>query len=103
MQAVALPIPAITKADDGRWKVLPGAPLAWVTGRIDGYADAHTIGEWFEKFGDFPPSIKAQVVHYLTKGAGTVSRSFVSRPLVWRGNQSECSICIPEGPTSWDR
>lgn len=78
---LALPVPRVTKSPDGRWKVLPGAPLAFVGDGVDGYADTRSIGKWFDDAADFPRSVRDDVASYFS-GIGNVSRSFVSRRLL---------------------
>lgn len=78
---LALPIPATPQSPSGRWRVLPGAPLAFVSNAVDGYADVSTIGAWFDQFGDFPRSVRDEV-HAYFNGNGAGVRSFLSRPLI---------------------
>jgi hypothetical protein len=80
---IALPVPQEAR-DDGRWKALPGAPLAFLHEGTDGYADVSQLHEWFDQDADFAPSIREQVIEYFS-GEGGTSRSFVSRRLTFAG------------------
>ena len=83
---IALPVPRVPKAASGRWRVLPGAPLAFVGEGVDGYADVSTLRAWFDESADFPGSVRDEVVDYFA-GPGAASRSFVSRRLRWGGEK----------------
>lgn len=77
---IALPVPKDPK-HGARWALLPGAPIAFVTGEIDGYADSRTLVSWCVEKGDFAPSVVDAVAQYFEQGAGKDIRSFISRPL----------------------
>jgi hypothetical protein len=81
---MALPVPHEAQGGDGRWKVLPGAPLAFVGEGTDGYADVAQLRDWFDKDADFSPSVRDEVITYFS-GEGSMSRSFVSRRLSFGG------------------
>jgi hypothetical protein len=78
---LALPIPITPRSASGGWRVLPGAPLAFVSKAVDGYADVGTIGAWFDEFGDFPRSVRDEVLGHFS-GPGSAVRSFLSLPLI---------------------
>ncbi|MEQ1896660.1 MAG: hypothetical protein ABL971_04635 [Vicinamibacterales bacterium] len=80
VSSFALPVPVEAKSD-GRWNALPGAPRAFLTEQFDGYKDAHSLGDWCEKSGNFLPSTVSQLREYFSDGDGSQIRSFVSRPL----------------------
>jgi hypothetical protein len=82
--AIALPVPELARAQNGRWKALPGAPLAFLHEGTDGYADASHLREWFDQDADFAPSIGDEVIDYFAN-EGVMSRSFVSRRLTFAG------------------
>jgi hypothetical protein len=79
--AIALPVPRDPRRN-GRWQVLPGAPKAFLTERVDGYDDAATLAEWCRQTGDFRPSVIEELRLYFNEGDGNVVRSFISRPLL---------------------
>lgn len=79
--AMALPVPQDAKRD-GRWQVLPGAPKAFLTERVDGYDNAATLAEWCSQNGDFRPSVIDELRLYFSDGAGRGVGSFISRPLL---------------------
>jgi hypothetical protein len=77
---LALPIPNVTRTSEGKWRVLPGAPLAFCEGGIDGYADTLTLEDWCREHCDFSSSIAHDVQVYFSERAAHI-RSFVSLPL----------------------
>jgi hypothetical protein len=82
LQPLALPIPPSSRSEDGRrWRLLPGAPLAFVTGNMELFTDTSTLGEWCRKYGDFSPTVCAEVEAYFGSSTGMRIRSFLSFPL----------------------
>jgi len=77
MSAIALPIPKTVEVDD-RWKVFPGAPLAFVSKEPDSYGDSRTLASWCLEYGDFTYEVIDQVRQYFS---ASHVRSFVSIPL----------------------
>ena len=82
IQSIALPVPDQQRDSKGRYKVLPGAPLAFATRKVDGYRDSQSLLQWCRERGDFQPSVLDRLQDYFSPGgAGQAVRSFVSRPL----------------------
>jgi hypothetical protein len=82
LQPLALPIPPSIRSEDGRrWRLLPGAPLAFVTGGMELYTDTSTLGRWCRTYGDFSETVCAEVESYFGSSTGMRIRSFVSFPL----------------------
>jgi len=79
LKPLALPIPKVQKTTDGKWRVLPGAPLAFCQGAIDGYGDTSTLGEWCRNQG-FSHGIAQAVEGYFRERSSTV-KSFLSLPI----------------------
>jgi len=75
----ALPVPLIPKAH-GRYKVLPGAPLAFIENRPDIHDSFSRLRKWCDDFGDFSQSVKEELSGYLA-AQNAHMRSFVSIPL----------------------
>lgn len=76
---LALPVPIeIRDERTGRWKALPGAPLAFSTGGLEAYADTLTLGDWCRRDGDFPESTAAAVDEYFRSNRARLVRSFIS-------------------------
>jgi len=44
--AFQIPHTANLKTSGGKWRVIPGAPMAFIKGDCDGYADANRLTEW---------------------------------------------------------
>ena len=85
MEDFALVIPKIPKvalegSDVAKWKVLPGAPMAAVTGEADYLADVGTIGTWCRERGDFTLETIQEVVQYFRDGGHKIG-GFISVPL----------------------
>ena len=60
--------------------LLPGAPNAFAGPKsVDGYTNTHTMADWCERRGDFPPSLCKEVRAYFANGAGKDVRSLISR------------------------
>ena len=78
---LALAIPKMFQTPQGRWRVLPGAPMAFCTGKLAAYVDTHTLHTWCEEEGDFPQSIAAQIEEYFKSERAQRARSFISIPL----------------------
>lgn len=62
------------------WRVLPGAPMAAVTGLPDYLEDVGTIGNWCREHGDFLRETQDEIVRYFRDETPTIA-SFVSIPL----------------------
>ncbi len=76
---IALAVPKIDRdANTGRWRVLPGAPMALCRGSLEAYKDTHTLGDWCRREGDFSESVSQSVDAYFRSPASQRDRSFVS-------------------------
>jgi hypothetical protein len=76
---LALPVPTeIRDQQTGRWKALPGAPMAFSTGGLEAYVDTLTLGAWCRREGDFPESIAAGIDEYFRSNRAQSVRSFIS-------------------------
>lgn len=76
---LALPVPAeIRDQRTGRWKALPGAPMAFSTGGLESYIDTLTLGAWCRRDGDFPESTAAAIDDYFRSDRARFVRSFIS-------------------------
>jgi len=90
---LALPVPVAYKTEDGtRWRVLPGAPLAFCLGEASGYTDTKQLSDWCRTDADFAPSVAAAIEAYFAGAAGTNIRSFVSLPLTAQGTPEPPAI-----------
>lgn len=77
MSSIALPIPTTVEVS-GRYKVLPGAPLAFVSKDPDSYGDSRQMADWCVRFGDFTHHVIDEIRNHF---ASSHVRSFVSIPL----------------------
>jgi hypothetical protein len=85
---LALAVPTTqTDPNSRRWRVLPGAPMAFCSGDLAAYTDTLTLGKWCRKEGDFPPSTAAEVDAYFGSERARRIRSFISIPLKSLGAQ----------------
>lgn len=75
-----LPVPSSTKMD-GKWIVLPGAPMTYMTGDSTGYDDTSTLAEWCRREGNYSSQVIKQLSEYFKDGPGKDIRSFVSAPI----------------------
>jgi len=80
LMPLALPVPHVRKTEDQKWRVLPGAPLAFCQEAIDGYGDTGTLGSWCREQG-FSHGVAQEVEAYFRERSSTV-RSFISLPIV---------------------
>lgn len=81
LPAFALPFPADVRNGDGKWRILPGAPLAFHRAQCgepgyDGYADTHTLSEWCRTEGAFDPQVVEKLDQYFN--SAPLIRSFSS-------------------------
>jgi hypothetical protein len=82
LKPLSLPIPSSIRSADGRRsRLLPGAPLAFVTGNMELYTDTSTLGKWCRTYGDFSESVCGAVEAYFGSPTGMRIRSFASFPL----------------------
>jgi hypothetical protein len=79
---IALPVPVQTRTEDGsRWRVLPGAPLAFCEAQIFLYHNPGKLSDWCREHGDFQPSVIQMMDEYFQRDPGRSIGSFVSIPL----------------------
>ncbi len=79
---LALAVPKeLRDRSTGRWKALPGAPMAFCTGGLEAYRDTSTLGDWCRQKGDFPQSTAAAVDDYFRTEEARSVRSFISIPI----------------------
>jgi hypothetical protein len=82
--AIAIPRRHESRAQiDGcpRWRVLPGAPLAFSCRRASHYADTTQLGRWLDANGDFSREVRQVVVQYFTSRDVPLVGSFLSVPI----------------------
>jgi len=88
LDTVALPVisDGSARSTDGkRWRLLPGAPLAFFEQKPNAYNDTSEIGKWCRERGDFSESICQQVERYFSSPvARQAMRSFASLPVTSR-------------------
>lgn len=75
----ALPVPLVPKFRD-LYKLLPGAPLAFVENRTDVHEDFARLRAWCDEKCDLSQSVKLELNQYLENQAEHM-RSFISIPL----------------------
>jgi hypothetical protein len=83
LEPIAIPIPKKSKTSNGRYKILPGAPHAFVDKEADLYVDALMLAKWCDDFGDFTIEVKRELQEYFT-AQKKVIRSFISIPIFLR-------------------
>jgi hypothetical protein len=77
---IILPVPKEVWSKDGkRLRVLPGAPLAFCLGVLDGYEDTLLLGDWCRK-QEISETVAQEVDRYFSDVRRQV-RSFISLPL----------------------
>lgn len=77
---IVLPIPMQAKNPQGRWLALPGAPVAFITGKASAFADTLKLREWLDREGDFQDVVKSEIEQYFAEDSNL--RSFVSIPIL---------------------
>lgn len=88
---VILPIPKNIKSKDKeRYRILPGAPLAYVERDMNIYRNTKSLGQWCREKGDFSPSVCNAVDDYFNSNVGKNIRSFVSIPLYLSATDDKC-------------
>ena len=65
LEAFALPVPMTPRDAGGKWRALPGAPHAFVTGEPDIFLDFDTLRVWCERHGDFTEQVIRELNDYL--------------------------------------
>ncbi len=77
MTPIVLPVPKEPLVSH-KYKVIPGAPLAFVDDEPDIYTDTRLLAQWCEEYGDFTQQVVQQIRDYF---ATSHVRAFVSIPL----------------------
>jgi hypothetical protein len=88
LRPFCLPVPKETQIN-GRWRVLPGAAMAFVKARgspdepvFDAYADTKSLGVFCRAQKEFPESVVREIEeYYSSEEVGSRVRSFVSLAL----------------------
>jgi hypothetical protein len=78
LASLALPLPVTAQTETGRYRVLPGAPIAYFTRQADGFTDTDDLRRWCDTEGDFTNAVKDELQNYFRDAA---FRSFLSIPL----------------------
>jgi len=73
-----LPVERVEVSPQGRYRQLPGAPLAFQQNGALHYDDTTSLGEWCRRYGDFSESIAKQVETYFLSEKAQRIKSFVS-------------------------
>lgn len=81
IEEFVLPIPTQSKTNR-RYKVLPGAPLAFVDREPDLYDDVGDIRAWAQDHADFTDAVISEMETYFRSESGQKIRSFISIPLI---------------------
>lgn len=84
LKPLALAIPTeIRTPSSGRWRVLPGAPIAFSDKEkvMDLFSDTSTFDNWFRESGDFSPSVEQSIKEYFSSDEGKKIKSFISIPI----------------------
>lgn len=79
MQSIALGVPIHPRTIENRYRVIPGAPLAFVEKRADLYADTSLLPEWCKTSGDFTQEMINKLSNHFRDSP---VRGFVSIPLL---------------------
>ena len=88
LKPLALPVPLNPRSGttaDAKWKVLPGAPLAIVTGLPDIHTDFALLMRWCAAHGEYSPSVMREFFNYLESHSEHM-QGFLSVPLLQREN-----------------
>ena len=82
LRKFVLPVPQTIKSDVGdRYRVLPGAPLAYASNEMNIYKNTNSLKRWCEENGDFSPTVCAKVGDYFASDKAEGLTSFISIPL----------------------
>ena len=91
LNAFALPIPK-TAMLHHKYRVLPGAPVAFVDREFDVYADTNRLASWCETQGDFTKDVIKRLERFFEENSQV--RSFVSIPLFARAKRDEDPFAV---------
>lgn len=78
-----------------KWRILPGAPIAFVLKEADAYSDTAELGRWCEEYGDFTDTVRDLVDSYFSPKTPPMVRSFISLPIVWGEGEDEDPHEVP--------
>ena len=80
---VPIPNDPNSRRSDGTtpWRVLPGAPMAFVTRQPTHFRDTRQLAKWCEEHGEFRGPVLIELDEYFTSGAGQHVRSLAAHPL----------------------
>lgn len=97
LEEFCLPMPERVQTSQGRWRILPGAPMAHhqatrgLPGH-DAYADTRTLGDWCRNKGAFDPETVADIEGYFSGSVGARIMSFTSIALSRAGEDSPRAV-----------
>lgn len=81
LEPLALPVPIVEKVEStDKWRVLPGAPMAFCQNRPDGYDDSKSLAQWCETDGTFDDGVIEEVRSYFVQRSRII-RSLIALPL----------------------
>jgi hypothetical protein len=78
LATLAVPLPVTAQTETGRYRVLPGAPMAYFSRQAEGFTDTDDLRRWCDTEGDFTNAVKDELQNYFNDA---VFRSFLSVPL----------------------
>jgi len=92
LQAFALPIPKQAKTDDGRYRVGPGGPEAFVERGYSVFPFISEIHSWVREKADFKDEVIQEFDKYFTPTSKF--QSFISIAVMRENLASECPIAV---------
>jgi hypothetical protein len=75
--------------DRPKWRILPGAPIAFATGQPNWYSDTSDFRAWCRMHGDFTEAVREEVGEYFRVDTQPRVGGFISFPLVWDQNDAD--------------
>lgn len=81
LQPMRFPIPTERELEDGRTRVLPGAPTAWASRVASRFYSQDELLDWCRTRGAYPPGVTEQLRGYLRSDSGRAVQSFLSLPM----------------------
>ena len=91
----AMAVPITYLSQEGNYRVLPGAPLAFVERKADLYADTSRLIEWCKNYGDFTRETISKLTSYFKSSS---VKGFVSIPLFRRIKEGDGDEETSEDP-----
>lgn len=94
LREIVLPVPTAENERAGgvfdgdsvaRWRVLPGAPMAFVRGELEVYTDVEDLVRWCAERGDFSGEVIQEIRNHFRAADRHGSVSFASFPLAAAG------------------